>query len=307
MAGVAPHPEGADAELCAGPDPLDAGRGLQDQPVDVVAPPVGPPGEGAAIRVVGRVVVEGLAGHRVRVEVVVEVDRVQRIPVHRVEDRVLDEGADLGQSGVVVELPAVRHHPVRVLSGRVGGDEPGRIRVARDPVRVEPGVQLQSPPVRLGDGGAERVPARVPALRPGEVLRPGLVRRGPQGVGGGPYLEHHRVQAVRRRPVEVGDQLRALLCGAQPRLRGPVPVGHGGEPHAPHLGRRPPPRTARRGGRSRGRRQGGQRGQREGPARQTSHVHTPPTPRIRSVTDRLRAPECTNEGGPRRSIIDTWE
>ncbi len=240
-AGVAPHAERADAELRAGPDLLDAGRHLTDQLVDVVPPPVGPGREVAAVAVVGLVVVEGLAGHRIGVEVVVEVDRVDLVLVHRVEHRLAHELADLGQPRVVVELAAVRHHPVLVLAGGVGRRQLAEVGVVGDAVRVEPGVQLQTAGVGLLDGRAQRVPAGVLALGAGEDLRPRLVRRGPQGVGGGPYLEDHGVQAGLLRRVEVGDQLGALLLRGQARLGGPVPVRHGRDPHAAHLPRRPPP------------------------------------------------------------------
>ena len=138
-------PKGLMPKLRAGPDRLDAGRGLAHQLVDVVAAPGGPVGEAAAVPVVGLVVVEGLAGHRIRVEVVVEVHGVDGVLLHRVEHRVLDEGADLGQPRVVVELPAVRHHPVRVPARGVGGDQLRRVGVVGDAVRVEPGVQFQAP------------------------------------------------------------------------------------------------------------------------------------------------------------------
>ena len=160
----------------------------------------------------------------------------------------------LGQAGVVVELAAVAARPSRGArrAGWVGTSRAGSV-VVGDPVGVEPGVQFQAAAVRLADGDAQRVPAGVPALVAGQALRPRLVRRGPQRVGGRPHLEDHGVQAALDGRVEVGRAVRAAA------RRRSVPAREGQSmlatvaSHMPRISRR------RRAGRRRGRRRPGGR------------------------------------------------
>lgn len=200
---------------------------------------------------VRRVVVEDLAGDRIRVEVVVPVHGIDLVLPHRVEHRGPDELPDLGQPGVVVELPAVAHDPVGVPAGGVRGGEPRQVGVVRDTVRVEPGVQLQAARMGLPHRGAQRVPAWVLALDAGQVLGPRLVRRGPQRVGHGAHLEDHGVEAETYGGVEMAEQFGTLLAGEQARARGPVAVGDGRQPHPAQLAHRPRPARGRRSRRSR--------------------------------------------------------
>lgn len=88
-----------------------------------------------------------------------------------------------------------------------------------------------------------RPPSRAPAGR----RCPAATRPGPGRRRRGPHLGDHGVEPGADGRVEVGevgDQLGAPERGAQPRPGGPVPVGHGGQSHAPRLAarRRAPPR-----------------------------------------------------------------
>ncbi|RAO32897.1 hypothetical protein PSN13_03587 [Micromonospora saelicesensis] len=248
---VAPDAERADAELYPRLGRLDLAVHLLDQQVDVVPPPVGPVGEAPVVGREGRVVRHLVGAAGVGVEVVVEVDAIDVVPLDGIHHGGLDELADLGDPGVVVEPAAgdagrwVGEGPVGVLLRRVAGGELGEVGAGaaggghRDAVRVEPGVELQVPLVRLVDQEGQWVPARVLAAYPGQVFRPGLVRRGPERVGGGPDLHHDGV--VVQAPGQV-EQLAVLgLLGGDPvrvglgRLAGPVDVDHRRDPHGPEL------------------------------------------------------------------------
>ena len=156
---------------------------------------------------------EDLRPDRVRVEVVVEVDRVEVVLRDGVHDRGLAVLAGLGDAGVVVEPAAVGDGPLGVNLGRMGRCKAGDVggEVHRDAERVEPRVELEVAPMRLRDGEGQRVVSRVLALRAGQVLRPRLQRRRPEGVGGGPNLDDHGVVAVGDGEVVVGHQLGLLL------------------------------------------------------------------------------------------------
>ncbi len=149
----------------------------------------------------------------VRVEVVVEVDGVDVVLRDRVHDRGLAELASLGDAGVVVELAAVGDRPLGVDLRRMRGRQAGDVgrEVHGDPVRVEPRVELEVAPVRLGHREGQRVVAGVDALGAGEVLRPRLERGRPEGVGGRPHLDDDGVVVLGDRQVVVGDQLGLLL------------------------------------------------------------------------------------------------
>ena len=160
----------------------------------------------------------------------------------------------------------------------------------------------------LRDGRAQRVPAGVLALDAGQVLRPRLVRRGPQRVGGGPDLEEHRVEPAVDRDVEVGEQFGRA---ARPRSGRAGRASHGwrrSPATCPASRLRPPRRRPALGVAADRRRVAGDHAVTTARPARTSAVtaapsHTSPhTPRIRPVTDRLRPPACPHPGD-RSSIL----
>jgi hypothetical protein len=251
-----------------------------DQQVDVLPPPVRQRQSSAILRVL-RGVGEHLPGDRVRVEIVVEVHRVDVVAADRVHDRVLDQLAGLRYAGVVVQLAAVRDDPVRVLPGRMRRQQRTGVGVHRHPVRVEPRVQLEVALVRLADGVRERVVAGVTALRTGQVLRPRLDVRRPERVGGRPDLQHDGVVVLPYGVVQPGLQLGLLRGSGQSGPRRPVDVHHRRDPARSELPLRR--RRVRRAGRGRlGRGTGLGRGHRQHTSdqarRHTGRTQDPPTP-----------------------------
>ena len=162
MARLRQMPNGLMPNFTQGFSGLDALGHRAHERVDVVAPPVGDVVEARAVRGVGRGIRNRLPGHRVRVEVVVEVHAVEVVVLDRVQDGPLDVLLRLGQARVEVELAAVRPDPLGVHARRVLGHELGGVGLHRDAVGVEPGVQLEVAAVRLVDDERERVVARGP-------------------------------------------------------------------------------------------------------------------------------------------------
>ncbi len=204
--------------------------------IDVVAPPVAPIVEVAAVLLPGGVVVEGRALLRVRVEEVVEVDPVDVVAVDHVHDHGGHPLADLGIPGIDVGLGAEVDQPVGVaLDGVVVGEVLHVGVLKTHTVGVEPGVQFEAALVGLLHRVLQRVVSGVAALLAGEVAGPGLQLGVVDGVGGGPGVQEDRVQSHIDGVVEPLVQFGLLLVRGQAGLRGPVDVAHGGEPCSAHL------------------------------------------------------------------------
>jgi hypothetical protein len=104
-------------------------------------------------------------------------------------------------------------------------------------VRIEPGMQLQPAFVRLIHRELERIVPRIGrSPHPSrQVLRPRLVRRCVESVGGRPHLEDHGVEPENRSPVEHRDQLLLLFARREPGNGGPVDVRDRCNPHPSKL------------------------------------------------------------------------
>ena len=131
-----------------------------DQLVDVVPPPVGPVGEAGAVPRERRVVVEVLAGRPGTGRSSRRSARRRcRTGGPRPASRPRRTARTCRDAGVVVELARRTGDDPSPGAGRAGGRGERRSAVGRridDPVRVEPGVELQVARVRLGD---QRTPA----------------------------------------------------------------------------------------------------------------------------------------------------
>ena len=152
-----------------------------------------------------------------------------------VHDRVRDELADLGDSGVVVELAVLSDDPVGMRPRRVGRCEPGERAVHAHAIGVEPCVQGEVALVSLVHGECEWVVAGVLALLPGEPGGPWLELRWPEGVGRRPHLEHDGIEVVLDREVEPGPKFGLLLGSGEPGARRPVDIRHRCDPHCPEV------------------------------------------------------------------------
>lgn len=284
------EPERADAETRARPDRTHQRVHRLHQPVDVRAAPV-VARQRAGVAAPGCLVGERhlviARAQRVGVEVVVDVHAVDVVAAQHVGDdgQRVRGGAGLGR--VEPELVAVAPHQRRLRHRHVRRHV-GRLRrgMARA-VGVEPGVQLEPAPVRLGDPERQRVPRRLrrQALRPAEELGPRLQCRRVDRVAARPHLQHDGVEPDAVRMVEQRQRLGSLLRHRQPGQARPVDVVHGGDPGGAELARHRrrhfavEPRDVRRGRRRFGHHRldagaaGGQRGPRRHGPQQTSAAH----------------------------------
>src|SRR5690606_27408933 len=232
---VAPHPERADAELYPGLGLVDLPGQVLDEAVDVAAPPVALV-HAAAVGLVGGLVGE-LAALGVAVDVVAEVCGVDAVLPRDVHAGLGGRFPHFGDARVVPHAPAVLADPAGVLAGGALGVQLGRVVVAGDPVRVEPGVELQVAGVGLLEHEVQHVVAGVLAGGPGDPRRPRLDRGVVERVGVGADLHEHRVHVHLPRGVEEPDELLLLLVGGGAGVLGPVDVADGGDPHGAQLAR----------------------------------------------------------------------
>lgn len=102
-------------------------------------------------------------------------------------------------------------------------------------VGVDPGVELHAALVGLADEPGQRVPARIAAALAAEILRPGLIRRGVEGVGHGAHLKQYGIDMMDLQGVEAALIVLLLpfdLGSGGGVAVGPVDVADGGHPYA---------------------------------------------------------------------------
>ena len=143
----------------------------------------------AAVASVGGAVGElgFLAGRRVGVEVVVDVDAVDVVAAGDVGDDADGVGADAGITKIHPKLAAVSADSV----GEAAGDVVGGVGFARGgggSEGVEPGVELEAAAVGFGDGEGERIVTGGAALFTEEDGGPGFEVGLVEGVAGGADL-----------------------------------------------------------------------------------------------------------------------
>ena len=103
----------------------------------------------------------------------------------------------------------------------IGRDRRFEIAEARA-VRIQPGVQLQPPLVRLGHGKLERVVGRRRRLPhpPRQVFRPRLDFRFIQSIATWADLQHDHIESQRGRAIQDGEQLLFLPRRIRPCWEG---------------------------------------------------------------------------------------
>ncbi len=263
---VAPDTRGTDPET----HPWAGGAQLLRQPLHqqpgTVAAPVALVREALAVGGEGPCVVQARIGGFV-IEVVVEVDGIHGIARRDLGHHAAQPGPHLGQPRVQHEAPGGRADPVgpgavdagRAVGGRAAQHAHGvRAHVHRHAVRIEPGVQLQPPRMRLLHGEGQGVESGMPAQRAGQVGRPGQEIGGVERIRARLGLEDHRIEAGGHRLVQDAQQFRLLhgdalrIVGDPGGLRGgPVQVQDRGDPAG---SQGPGPREGRlRAGRARAR------------------------------------------------------
>ena len=173
---IAVDAEGADAELDVGLDAVDRAGQVTDQSGDIVPPPVALRGKGGTIAAVGLVVIEGLPGYRIGVEVVVKVDPVHIVAGDDVAHHLAGVGAHLWEAGIEEQLLAVADKPLGMLAGGVPRGD-GGADVGDSAVGIDPGVELDEALVADLDHKGKRVPEwlRCPTLLSGEEAAPRLI------------------------------------------------------------------------------------------------------------------------------------
>src|SRR4051812_49212803 len=106
-------------------------------------------------------------------------------------------------------------------------------------IRIEPCVQLESPLVSFVYCESERIVCRLrrPTHLRGKKFGPRLEWRRIHGISGRTHLQNDRVEVEIDRFVQYQGELRLLLPAVQTRLRGPVDIGNGCDPHSAKLTR----------------------------------------------------------------------
>ena len=191
----------------------------------------------------------------VGVKVVVEVYRVHVVVFDYLPDRidyVLAHGREAGvkvqpsveavhvlgvQNGEVV----VGKHPHGVqranqihrahfdnLGRSVAGNGKPAIVCGGNAVGIEPGVELHSPGMGLGDHPLQGIPARIRSLGSRKKVRPGVDPRRIESVQGRPYLENKRVHVPILEHVQYAFELAAEFLRRSGK--GHVQVVDGGDP-----------------------------------------------------------------------------
>ena len=154
----------------------------------------------------------------VRIEVVVDVQRVDVVAPHDVEHDARRAIAHSRIAGIHPQIRPVLAHELRIGAADVVRRRRPRHRVA-GAIRIDPRVQLEPALVRLGDREGERIVVRLrraPHL-PGEHLGPRLDVGAIQRVGGGPHLQDDGVHAELHALVEDREQLALLLVRGRGR------------------------------------------------------------------------------------------
>ena len=119
-----------------------------------------------AIASVGRRVrkVEGASARvalAVRIEIVVDVDGIDVIPLHDVEHDLHGAPPHRRLARIHPEIVTVSPDEQRLRAADMGARRIAERARITSAIRIEPGVQLDAAPVRLGDGEGERIPRRL--------------------------------------------------------------------------------------------------------------------------------------------------
>ena len=188
---IAVDAKGADAETDPRLGQQDRPLQLADQGVDILAPPLV-----ALARLIAHrqaifpetpVVGESQSGHRVGIEIIIHVDRVDVVAAHDITHHQADELPAIRNARIKEDLLVVFHEPFGVLIIYMCRREP---RVARraGPVRIQPSVKLHSPLVTFVDQEGDQVKIT--------LRRPSLLTR----IKAAPRLDLGRIKRVRLRP-----------------------------------------------------------------------------------------------------------
>ena len=200
---IAVDAKGADAKTNPGLCQQDRPLQLTDQGVDILTPPLVTLtrliAHRQAIFLETPVVGESQSGHRVGIEVIIHVDRVDIVTAHDITHHPADELPAIRNTRIKEDLLVVFHEPFGVLIIYMCRREP---RVARrtGPVRIQPGVKLHAPLVALVDQEGDQVKI---ALR-----RPSLLAR----IKTAPRLDLGRIKRVRLRPYLENDRVNPAIA-----------------------------------------------------------------------------------------------
>ena len=157
---------------------------------------------------------------RIGIEIVIDVNAVDVVFAKNVQDHSQRKFLDLALARVHPQKLAIFSDEFGMrATDVVRGNGRNGFEVARAK-GIEPGVQLQSAFVRLGNRERKRIIKRRGRLAHSarEVFRPGFERRRVQCVTGRAHLKNNRIEFQVGRGIENLDELGLLLLDGQSRL-----------------------------------------------------------------------------------------
>ena len=173
---------------------------------------------------------------RIRVKIIIEVNSVDVVAPHHVEDDAQRAAAGVSAGGIAPRhraeaLGRVRRRAADVVRGDLLGIVRQRAK------RIEPRMHLDPAGMGFADTKCQRIVARRATHRARQAGAPRLHRRRIDRIALRAHLENHRVHFQRRQFVEHRPQLRLLARRAKARRTRPVEIVNAGDPRAAKLAR----------------------------------------------------------------------
>ena len=143
-----------------------------------------------------RLVRQFLSSCRIRVEIVVHMNRLNIIPRDDVLHDRTDPLARLRQRRIEVPLFVVLPEPLRMFPPYMVGTNHRSVRLGEvHAIRIEPNMHLHTPLMRLADGPLQRIPRQRSTLLAGQPMRTRLIRTLIQCVRRRPNLQDNSIQS----------------------------------------------------------------------------------------------------------------